>query len=260
MLDRIKSAKDTVTSAILTFARTLLGTNMDTSVLPVHNQHVSVYMATLRLIGKNTGAERLLSWKVVKLQRLKSKKISLHESMVASVVDPDKNMCRILFERAGGEIQVASEGSPDSPPNLSPPPLRRSTSSISSASNSICPDLKAVDTVSLLNDNDSRSDHEVVGTITFTDKSPSLPDLALLAEIVHDAHPNYLLLSDNCYHFAGTMTMVLATLYRGHIVMDDAAGKWYGIDLQVRKSGNISALCKKLEEAIETFVSCFLCV
>lgn len=252
MLDRFKAAKYTLSSAFTSLSRTLFGRNMDTSVLPVHNQHVSVYIATLRLIGKTTGTKRLMSWKVVKLQRLKSKKISLHESMLAFVVGPDEKTCRILFERAGGELQ-ASEGCS----NLSPPPLRRSKSSISSASNSICPDLKAIDTVSLLDDNDSRSDDDVVGTITFTDDFPSLPDLALLAEIVHNAHPKYLLFSNNCYHFAGTMIMVLARLYTGHTSMDSAAGKWYGIDMQ--RSQNTSELCTLLEKAIETFVSCFLC-
>jgi len=85
--------------------------------------------------------------------------------------------------------------------------------------------------VSLLVDNDLRSDDDIVGTITFIDDFPSLPDLALLAEIVHNAHPKYLLFSNNCYYFAGTMIMVLARRYLGHISMDSAAGKWYGIDM-----------------------------
>jgi len=251
MLDHFKAAKDTLSSAFTSLSRTFFGCNMDSSVLPVYNQHVLLYIRTLRHIGKNTGTQQLMSWKVEKLQRLKSKKISLHESILAFVVGPDKKTCRILFERTGGELQV-SEGCP----NLSPPPLRRSKSSISFASNSICPDLKAIDSVSLLDDNDSCLDDDIVGTITFTDDFPTLPDLALLAEIVHNVHPKYLLFSDNCYHFAGTMIMVLARLYLGHTSMDSAAGKWYGINM--RRSENTNELCTLLKKAIETFVSCFL--
>jgi len=223
------------------------------SVLPIYNQHVLLYTRTLRLIGKNKGTTQLQLWKVVKVQRLKSKKISLHESMLAFVLSPDQKTSCILFERSGGELQ----GSEGSPPDLSPPPLRRSKSTISLLSHSISPDMKANDVVTLLDDSDLRLDDDVIGTLTFNNNFPSLPDLALLAEVVHKAHPTYLLFSNNCYHFAGTMTFVLAALYSAHVKMDDTAGKWFGIN--VDKLGNIPELCTQLEKAIDDFVSCFLC-
>jgi len=82
---------------------------MDSSVLPVYNQHVLLYIGTLRLISKNTGTKQLMSWKVEKLQRLKSKKISLHESMLAFVVGPDKKTCCILFDRTGASFKQAKD-------------------------------------------------------------------------------------------------------------------------------------------------------
>jgi hypothetical protein len=81
---------------------------MDSSVLSIHCQHVLVYTGMLRLISKKTGNKQLLLWKVEKVQYLKSKKISLHESLLAYVLSPDRKRCRILFKRAGGELQVAS--------------------------------------------------------------------------------------------------------------------------------------------------------
>jgi hypothetical protein len=221
-------------------------------LIPRISQHVKLYTATLFLLGRTRGTKQMESWKVEKVQRLKSTKISRHELLLAYLTNSEKKL-RIVFERVGGE--VTSDGSSA---HLDSPPLIQQSKSSSSSS---CQDLSAVDIVYVFEGTNLPKDTVIVGTVTFTDVQdrPSLVDLALLAKVVHDAHPWYLLFSDNCYHYSGTILYVLRSKYPSEMAMADAAGKWYRIDLGEPTSQKVALLRSAWEEQVTEFVSCFLC-
>jgi len=212
-----------------------------------------VYIGILKALNEIHGIEKLREWKVVKIECRKSKKISGHESMLA-YVDNSGKVYFLLFERAGGD--PAHQSAPD----LLQPSLNRSVTSISSVSDSICPELRAQDMVSPLGSGKLSDDEIVVGTLTFPHGSLSVLDLALLAGEVHTKSPSYLLLSKNCYHFVSTMLAVLTEAYSGELDMTPSAGKWCGLNLPSARSEDVSGLCASLKKQIGTFVSCVSCL
>ena len=187
-----------------------------------------------------------------KVQCLKSTKLSLHESLIAHLANLEQKKKRFVFERVGGEI--TSDG-PSSTSLELPASVQRSKSLSS------CQDLSDSDIVFLFNGSGLPKDTEVVGTLTFTDAQdrPSLLDLTLLAQAVHNAQPSYLLFLDNCYHFSGTMIYVLESKYNSAITMAGTAGKWHGIDLGEPTPTKVADLRSQWEVQIAEFVSCFLC-
>jgi hypothetical protein len=68
-------------------------------------------------------------------------------------------------------------------------------------------------------------DDELIHDLTFTN-SIYLYELAVLAFAVHEANTSYLLVSNNCYHFAGTITKLLEMEHNTMNIVDGAnAGK-----------------------------------
>ena len=251
MFDRFKSA-------IFSFVRSIRRDKMDPSaniaVLPIEPQTVSVYIGTLLALGRAVGTKKLQLWKVTKVQHLKSNIAMRHESMVAWVRSPNCTMSYVIFERAGGEhIPAGLAASPF------PSSRNASKSSLSLASETIGSSLHAVDAVIPLGSMKMREGEEVVWTLTFGEHDlPSLYEIAHLAQVVHVANPKYLLFSNNCYHFAATMMLVLAQKYDSHhktAGSSQDAGKVFGIDLTSQQP-NISGLLQKLEEVIQGNVSC----
>jgi hypothetical protein len=218
-------------------------------LIPKIPQHVKLYIATLFLLGRTGGTRQMESWKVEKVQRLKSTKLIQHEFILAYLSNSDSENMRIVFERVGGEVASDADESSSSLDS----PSKSSTS---------CQDRSAVDIVFLFNGRGLPKDTEVVGTLTFTDPQdrPSLLDLAILAKLVHDAQPSYLLFSDNCYNYSGTMLYVLGSKYSSDVAMSDAAGKWHGFNLSKPTSNlKVAELRTQWEDQMTEFVSCFLC-
>jgi hypothetical protein len=105
----------------------------------------------------------------------------------------------------------------------------------------------------------SRKGDKVVGTLEFEGDCPSLYEVAKLANVVHKSAPKYLLFTDNCYHFAATIILVLAAIYRSEMDMDASAGRWCGLDLTSGCKPDIPRLREQLKQAIPESVSYFLC-
>lgn len=262
MFDRFKfttSSKSTFKSAISSFGHKMLGLKFSTPptnlIHPGHNTPVLTYVATLEALNLGVGSNELRKWKVVKVTRLKSKKISRHEYMRASLRDPEEKITYLVFERTVGEI--VDPPVTESCPDLTKPRLTRTKSSISSISNSISPEHLAQDVVSPLAKGKWDNGDEV-GTLTFKeDNLPTLQEVSLLAGVVHDANPKYLLFSNNCYHYCGTMMRVLDKVYSPvvDIPVGSKAGTWCGIDLSTVHKGNIPALCANFHDKVNNIVS-----
>ena len=224
-------------------------------VLPTETQPVSLYIVHLETIHRIIGTKRLQLWKVIKVERLKSDRPSKHESARAWVRDSEGVMSFVIFERAGGETMKA----------VSLPDLLRTIScnpskSSSSSGSSLCsPDSMAIDTVTPMEFMKSCEGDKVVGTLDFEGNNcPSLYEVAKLAEVVHKSASKYILFTDNWYHFAGTMMLVLAAIYRSEMDMGASAGKWCGLDLASGHKPDIPRLREQLKQGISESVSCFL--
>jgi hypothetical protein len=255
MFDRFT---DTFKSSLSSVTRTLFRRKMPTKVdpvLPTEPQSVSVYIVMLETIHRLIGTKRLRSWKVTKVERLKSDRPSRHESARAWVRDPDGQMSIVIFERAGGEPM----GSVSLPDLLRTSRNTSKSPSTSSSSSSLCPDLMAIDTVIPMEYMKSRKGDKVVGTLEFEDEYPSLYEVAKLADIVHKSASKYLLFSDNCYYFAATIILVLAAIYHSEMDMAASAGRWCGLDLTSGRRPDIPRLREQLKQETSESVSCFLC-
>ena len=254
MFDRLKS---TGKSTISTLSHLLFGRKMNTDhdpVLPSERQPVSVYAEKLVILSKSMGTKTLQSYKVTQADHLKSDKLSKHESMRVHVRDPKHQKSYIIFERAGGEPthHVSS-------PELLQPSRNASKVSISSASDSCSPNLKAQDVVFPMQDEKLRRGDELVGTLTFKDdRLPSLYEVAHLADIVHNASPSYLLFTNNCSHFVDTILLVLTEMCSPHTQMGKSAGKFYGLDLKSGCQADIQSLCTRVKEAVNVSVRSFI--
>jgi hypothetical protein len=97
---------------------------------------------------------------------------------------------------------------------------------------------------------------ELIYELNF-DKPLYLYELALLGVIVHEENTSYLLMSNNCYHFAGTIIKVLEEEYNVVNTADGACGgKWCGFVIYPgNKEGNSSSLGEKFREGVKNFVS-----
>ena len=71
-----------------------------------------------------------------------------------------------------------------------------------------------------------------------------LYELTVLAMVVHDQNTSYFLMTNNCYHYAGTIVKVLEQKYNIVNTADGAgAGKWCGLPIYPgKKDGGSSIL------------------
>ena len=257
MFGSFKSAKSTFKNAISTLTLNLFSPKMssdESPILPAHQMHIQSYITTLEALNNAKGTDELAKWKVENASHFKSKKkVSQHEYVRTTVRSPRGETAFLAFERLGGEHTSISGASPDT----SPPPLNRSSSSVSSSLGNFL----AQDTVTPLKDAHGKwhKDDILVGTLIFSEKEPPLHEVALLAGTIHDAGTSYLLFSNNCYHYSGTMMCTLHAKYSPiqEIPEDANAGSWCGIELDMPSTNKLSQLLTSLEERAEKFVSLF---
>jgi hypothetical protein len=225
----LNSAKSTIISAMSSVSHSLRGLQATPppvhSVLPTLPQPVLVYVQNLRVINKLLGFQEVQELKVEKVECRKSRKMTRHESMVAFAFDQrqerkSSNDKFLSFERAGGEATDVLQ-----------PTINRSATSITSISDSICPDLRALDMVSPLANGELREDEDIVVTLKFSKPYPSLIAVTLLAAIISTENPTYTLLSKNCYHFVGAMLAILRQEYAGELDINADARKCCGLNM-----------------------------
>ena len=93
-----------------------------------------------------------------------------------------------------------------------------------------------------------KKDDELISNLVFSDSENPLYlyQLALLALTLHGIHQSYLLTTNNCYHFAGSIVKVLEQEFEiQNTVKDSKAGKWYNLDIVSLKEWNIASIREK---------------
>jgi hypothetical protein len=97
---------------------------------------------------------------------------------------------------------------------------------------------------------------EMICDLVFTEPL-YLHQLAVMALIVHKVNTSYLLVTNNCYHYTGT---IMKLLERGHRItntVDGAnAGKWCGINILGTQDSErkFSSLLERVNDSIKEFV------
>lgn len=198
-------------------------------------------------------------WRVTRVRAYKTKAHTQHEYISAAVVDVLKKTHFVAIERGRGDPDPIPLS--DTNNNTDPQPYEAfssSTSSLSSVSD-ILPTHLADDKISPMPSSGKWNENDDFICELELEKPLYLYELAILAMIVHEVNKKYLLVTNNCYHYAGTIMRVLGEEYGTMNTTDGArAGKWCGIDIYSTNKGNITSLIEKLKNVVREFVGFIL--
>jgi hypothetical protein len=269
MFDRFKRS-------LITFLRTILRLKMTSdwddpsqAVLPPVTENVLTYRMRMASIKKADGLALLQKWRVTCLRGYKSRATSRHEYVSATVVDSKNRTSYIIIERQRGdpiELQVRPSESVNEcntdrnidsarlkPFSASNPSLLSISISLNSDSLATCDSISPIPSPGTKKDND-----DLIYELNFKETPLYLYQLALLAFLVHKENTQYLLMDNNCYHYAGTIMKVLESAYRVTNTVDPTiAGKWWCglVIFPLTKGGNLVSFVEKFREEIRAFVS-----
>jgi hypothetical protein len=252
--------------ALLTLLRTLMGIEMTYAtivpeVLPKFPEHIESYCEKLAAMKKGEGIEHLKEWRVEHALAYKCKVLSEHEYISVAVADIRRKINHLEMERMAGDSPSDTDIHPRPEslrlPSLSSNPPLSSTSSLSSSSDLTC---SANDRIGPLPSGVKNKKDTLIYELHFNDDKPLyLYQLAILALVVHKANPEYLLMSNNCYHYTGTIMKALEKEYCTSNVAEgmEAAGLWCGLDVCSIQKGtrNLSTLLENFKAYVEKFVS-----
>lgn len=262
MFDRVKSF-------IFTLLRDVLGIKLKMSdsaagVLPPLAENILTYYMRMETLKKLEGLALQKQWRVTSVKAYKRRAPSRHEYISASVIDSNNKISHVIIERQIGDpIQVQLE-SPADDTNIDPssPGLfsvsNLSISSISSTSSN-SDSLSNYDMIAPIQSPGTKNKNDdLIYGLNFEGKPLYLYQLAVLAVLIHNHNTRYLLIENNCYHYAGTILKVLEQEYNvANSVDDTGAGKWWcGLVLYPGKSGgHASSLLERFREEVKKFVS-----
>jgi hypothetical protein len=259
MFDRVKPS-------LLNFLHTVFGMKMTSSwipvVLPPTSEPVVTYIQRLAAMKKGDGIMQLKKFRVTHARAYKSKAASQHEYVSATVVDPENKTSFIAFERLRGDPEPINASDINTDPDTDPSRLglfstsNSSLSSISSVLDSTSPHFTNDRIAPIPPPGKWDKNDEIICELKF-EKPLFLYELAILAVIVHEMNTSYLIMTNNCYHYAGTIMNVLEQVYDTMKTAESGdAGKWCGLALYPgKKGGNTSSLFEKFREEIGKFVS-----
>jgi len=272
--------------------------------IPIDPAFIQMYCDRLKTQYILEGGARMNALFVEEVSLYKTARASRHEYLAAKVRAPDDVAFYLAFERGRGEKVTDGEGDtscqPPSPSASAPRLL--SIASLDSISNI----RKALDTVTLLTGMSGKHNHndKLMCRMFFPspphEPSSSLPasppisvptssspppiclplyELAVLANTIHDMRENYLLFSDNCFWYAGTIIRVLQAFYhpvlppaktpqpdrkvivlpnlrmKGREIEADGrkAGLWNGIELYAGEKIDLNPLIEEFNKALKIF-------
>ena len=264
MLDKLKPA-------LLTLLHSILGLKMTSSgswvpaVLPPCAEPIITYSQRMAAMAMKNGdgITLLKKWQVKQARAFKSRSTSQHEYISATVVDSENKTSYVIIERVRGDPEPIH--SSDTDQVIDPQPVKLfsasnpSISSISSVPDSIST-CAVDDRITPISSPGKRNkSDELIYELIF-EKPLYLYELAILAVIVHEENTSYLIMTNNCYHYAGTIMKVLENHYGiANTAVGAGAGKFCGLVLYPgKKEGNRSSLVEKFREGIKNFVSFLL--
>jgi hypothetical protein len=224
-------------------------------------EHITTYCQRLAAMKKGERIALLKGWQVIGIKAYKFKRSSSqHEYVSIAVVDPKNKTSYVAIERGRGQ--------PNPKPSVDPQPVGQfsssnaSLSSLSSFSDFISPTRLADDRISpmlataregMWNESD-----ELICEFNIK-KLLCLYELAFLALIVHEANTSYLLKTNNCYHYVGTIMKVLAEEYGTLNPVEGAgAGEWCGLVIYSGKEASMGVTLDYLVEGFKNVVKKFV--
>lgn len=201
------------------------------------------------------GLVQLKKWQVLHAKAYKSRATAArHEYISAAVVDthdPNRKITFIAIERGRGDTTNTNTETQNG--SFSSFKLNPSSSSVS---DSISPTRLANDKISPMSSEMRKKDDELIYSLDFKNSKPLfLYELAILALVVHEENTSYMLMKNNCYHFAGIIMRVLKEGYDTVNVVEYAGGarKWCGI--VIYDGEGYYNLLEKFKTNIKDFVS-----
>jgi hypothetical protein len=249
--------------------------------VPKVSEHISSYCEKIAAMKKSDGVEQFKEWQVDVVTAYKCKEAERHEYIrfdVRSNRNQDLKEAELVIERTVGESSPildlpGSDAHRDSCGSLKN--LIENLALLASASNSSSsaslpssspssspssPSCFADDRILPLAARKRNKADTRIYELHFTGKPLFLYQLAILALVVHRSNAEYILTTNNCYHFAGTIMKALQFDYLVPNMAEDAdAGHWCGLDMFARKTGNnIAAVVDSFHEHLKNFVSFIL--
>ena len=238
------------------------------TVLPTESQPITPYCEKLLMLKELDGITELKKYRVVRVRAFKSKAVSRHEYVCGTVVYSENETSFVAIERGRGNSERITNTHTDSNNQVGLQPTQSSSSfrsnlsihSLSSLSDSSrSPAFPADDKISPISADWIRdSDDDLICNLDFkkTQSQLQLYELAVLGDFVHKGNTSYMLFSNNCYHYAGTITKVLGTVYGISDSTDGAgAGKWCGIPIHSIERSKVESLVEGYRKHLEVFVS-----
>jgi hypothetical protein len=114
-----------------------------------------------------------------------------------------------------------------------------------------------------------RGNDQIFRKLSFPNPIPFF-ELVVLAKTVHNMKPNYLLFSDNCYFYAGTIVKLLEEIYQPHVDVSTTGsgetvrgigkkkpGKWNGIKIYADErldDGSIATMVQSFTNEKNSFL------
>jgi hypothetical protein len=214
-------------------------------VIPSCEEQVLAYCQKLWALCETKGISHMREYRIERVKAFKQKTASQHEYLSAAVtVTSTSETAYVAIERLKGDRRSISQ----------PLGIFTSISSASISSDSISDTCVVKDQIAPLTSWTHDKNDELICDLIF-EKPFHLYELAILAWVVHETNTSYLLLSNNCYHYAGTIIKVLQEGYDTKDTAEGAdAGKWCRFVINSRKE-DISVLLEKLRQEIKSFVS-----
>jgi hypothetical protein len=240
------------------------------TVLPTESQPITPYCEKLLMLKELDGITELKKYRVVRVRAFKSRAASRPEYVCATVVDSKNETTLVAIERGRGNSEhiTNTDSNTDSNNQVGLQPKQSSSSSCSNLSihsvsslsdSSRSPACLANDKISPIRAERIRnSDDDLICDLDFekTQSQLHLYELAVLGDFVHKGNTSYMLFSNNCYHYAGTITKVLGTVYGIPDSTDGAgAGKWCGIPIHSIERSKVASLVEGYRKHLEVFVS-----
>lgn len=240
--------------------------------LPKTSTGIESYCAALEsryALASLEDSQPASAFRVLEVSLRKETSSLRHEYLFTKVSGPG-GLSHVVFERRSGD-RVKSDGisaskSDGNQPNPSGsvptlpltqgPPYKSKWGSSLSSLDSLTKDVQADDAVTAVPDSYQKGDI-ICSTLDFSESPIPLHQFSLMALVINQSKTKYLLFSDNCYFYAGTLFRMLQVVFPRHRRVDGmtkSSGRWGYISIfNENTPPDIDFLKTQFERSIESF-------